>query len=331
MVILCYNRNILIGDCMKYIVTGAAGFIGGHLAERLLKEGEELIIIDDLSGGKQENIDYLATLGKLTFEKRSIADNLDDIFEKNQIDGVFHFAALPRVQFSIAEPIKTHEANVNGTLNLLDACKKYDVNRFVFSSSSSVYGDQPTLPLTEDMIPNPLSPYALHKLVGEHYCRLYSSLYGMQTVALRYFNVYGPKQDPEGAYAPFIPKFIDKFLHGVTPEIFGDGKQTRDFTFVTDVVEANITAMRTENKEAFGQVFNVGAGNNVSVNEVAANIKKLAKSDIEPKHGPAVVEARDSLADTTKAEKVLGWKAKVPFEEGIAKVFEFFAGKFAGK
>lgn len=291
---------------MKYIVTGGAGFIGGHLTRTLLERGDSVVILDDLSTGKKENIDAMAH-DNLTFYENSVRDNLDEIFEKEKPDGVFHLAALPRVQFSIAEPVKTHEANINGTLNLLEACKKHGVKRFVFSSSSSVYGDQDTLPLIETMNPNPLSPYALHKLVGEYYCHLYHMHYDMETVSLRYFNVYGPKQDPEGAYATLIPKFTQMFLDGVTPVINGDGEQTRDFTYVTDVVNANLLAMSTDNKDAFGEMFNVGAGNNISVNDVTDRLKELAKSDIEPEHGPSVIEPKNTYADFSKTKKHLEW------------------------
>lgn len=316
---------------MKYIVTGAAGFIGGHVAEALLARSDSVVIIDNLDGGKQEMIDFLLPKGDAVFYKRSITENLDDIFEKEKPDGVFHLAAQPRVQFSIAEPIKTHDANVNGTLNILETSRRFDVPRVVFSSSSSVYGDQDTLPIIETMTPNPMSPYALHKLIGEYYCHMYNTLYGLETVSLRYFNVYGPRQNPEGAYATLICKFADRFLRGETPVINGDGSHTRDFTYVTDVVAANLAAMDTENTEALGNYFNVGAGNQISVNEVSERIREMVKTEIEPKHGPEVVEPKATYADFSKAQKMLGWEPKVKFDEGIQKTMEYFINEAPGQ
>lgn len=316
---------------MKYIVTGAAGFIGGHVAEALLARSDSVVIIDNLDGGKQEMIDFLLPKGDAVFYKRSITENLDDIFEKEKPDGVFHLAAQPRVQFSIAEPIKTHDANVNGTLNILETSRRFDVPRVVFSSSSSVYGDQDTLPIIETMTPNPMSPYALHKLIGEYYCHMYNTLYGLETVSLRYFNVYGPRQNPEGAYATLICKFADRFLRGETPVINGDGSHTRDFTYVTDVVAANLAAMDTENTEALGNYFNVGAGNQISVNEVSERIREMVKTEIEPKHGPEVVEPKATYADFSKAQKMLGWEPKVKFDEGIQKTMEYFINEARGQ
>lgn len=316
---------------MKYIVTGAAGFIGGHVAEALLARSDSVVIIDNLDGGKQEMIDLLLPKGDAVFYKRSITENLDDIFEKEKPDGVFHLAAQPRVQFSIAEPIKTHDANVNGTLNILETSRRYDVSRVVFSSSSSVYGDQDTLPIIETMTPNPMSPYALHKLIGEYYCHMYNTLYGLETVSLRYFNVYGPRQNPEGAYATLICKFADRFLRGETPVINGDGSHTRDFTYVTDVVAANLAAMDTENTEALGNYFNVGAGNQISVNEVSERIREMVKTEIEPKHGPEVVEPKATYADFSKAQKMLGWEPKIKFDEGIQKTMEYFINEARGQ
>jgi len=225
----------------KYLVTGGAGFIGSHLVDRLLKDGHEAVVIDDFSLGKKEN---LSARPRLKIYKKSICEKLDLIFKQHRFDAVFHLAALPRVQFSIAHPRQSHEANVNGTLNLLIAARDRGVKRFIYSSSSSVYGNQTILPLVETMTPNPMSPYAFQKLAGEHYCRLFAELYGLETVSLRYFNVYGPRQNPDGAYAGQIPKFFSKLLAGETPVINGDGKQTRDNTYVDDVVEANLASLR---------------------------------------------------------------------------------------
>lgn len=309
---------------MQYLVTGGTGFIGSHVAERLLKEGNKVIVIDDSSLGKKENISHLQENENLILYQRSICDDVDDIFKNNKIDAVFHLAALPRVQFSIQNPRKTHEANVNGTFNLLNTCRKFNVKRFIFSSSSSIYGDQEKLPIEENALPNPISPYALHKLIGEQYCKVFTLIYGMETISLRYFNVYGPRQSPEGGYACLIPKFIKLISENKQPIINGDGEQTRDFTFCSDVANANFLAANTDNKECFGQAFNIGAGRNISVNEVTHSIIKLSNKKITPIHGPSVIEPKNTLADITKAKDLLGWIPNVTFEEGLKQTYEYF-------
>ena len=306
---------------MKYLVTGGAGFIGSHLVDRLLVDGHQVVVLDDFSLGKKEN---LAKHKNLKIYKKSICDNLAALFKKHRFDAVFHLAALPRVQFSIAKPRESHEVNVNGTLNLLLAAKEFGVKRFVYSSSSSVYGNQPTLPLVETMPAKPISPYALQKYVGEEYCRLFHMLYGLETVSLRYFNVYGPRQNPEGAYAGQIPKFFSKLFKNETPVINGDGTQTRDNTYVDDVVEANMKATKTSNSKAFGEAFNIGGGRNTSVNDTTAMILKLVGDKIKPTHGPAVIEPHDTLADTSKAKKILGWEPRTSYEDGLQKTYEYF-------
>jgi UDP-glucose 4-epimerase len=312
---------------MAYIVTGGAGFIGSNLVDELLMQKKEVLVIDDFSSGKEENLAQHKADNKLKIFKRSICDSLEDIASEYQIDTVFHLAALPRVQFSIKEPVKTHNVNVNGTLNLLNLCKNHDIKRFVFSSSSSIYGDQDKLPLHEEMMPNPMSPYALHKLIGENYCKMFNFLYGIETVSLRYFNVYGPRQDASGEYSCLIPKFIQLASKGKQPVINGDGRQTRDFTYVSNVVRANICAALIQNKACFGSAFNIGSGRNISVNEVTDEIINLSKKDIKPIYGPSVIEPKDSLADISKAENLLGFSLdENSFEKGIKKTYEFFAG-----
>ncbi len=308
---------------MKMLVTGGAGFIGSHVTDALIGQGHEVVVIDDLSSGKREYAHPRAL-----FVKLNILENLDDLFSQHGFDVVFHLAAIPRVQFSIKEPRKTHEANVNGTFNLLEACRIFGVKRFVFSSSSSVYGDQPSLPLVETMKPNPMSPYALHKFIGETYCNLYHVLYGLETISLRYFNVYGERQNPAGDYACLIPKFIRFMKQGAAPTIFGDGEQTRDFTYVGDVVDANIAAARTQKEECFGETFNIGAGHEHSVNEVVRSIKKILSSHIEPVHGAAVIEPRNTRADVQKVRRLLGWEPKTEFEEGLKRTIAFFTDMF---
>ena len=309
---------------MTYLVTGGAGFIGSHMVDRLVADGHGVIIVDDFSTGREENIAKYSGKGQVNVCRQSICGSLDNIFQQQKIDAVFHLAALPRVQFSIRNPQATHEANVNGTLNLLEACRKFGVKRFVFSSSSSVYGDQDTLPLTETMTPNPMSPYALHKLIGEYYCRLYHQLYGLETVSLRYFNVYGARQNPDGDYACLIPKFIFLIAQGETPTINGDGQQTRDFTYVSDVVEANVLAATTAKANCFGEAFNIGAGSGLSVNEVTDTIAKLIGKNITPKHGPAVIEPKHTTADIKKSGGSLRWKPGVEFLVGLKTTYEYF-------
>lgn len=305
---------------MRTIVTGGAGFIGSNLVDALLKRGDEVIVIDDFSNGKEEN---LQEHDNLKIYKKSILDKSINGFFKD-VDIVFHLAALPRVQFSIKYPVLTHDVNVNGTLNLLNLCREFNVKRFVFSSSASVYGDQDILPLEENMLPNPMSPYALHKLIGEHYCTLYNELYGIETASLRYFNVYGPRQNIEGDYSLLIPKFIDKALNGEMLVINGTGENTRDYVYVSDVVDANIKAALSNNKKIFGEVFNIGTGVNKSINNVADFIVHLVGSGVNVKHGPAVVEPKDALADISKSRKLLSYEPEISFENGLKKTFELF-------
>ncbi len=303
---------------MKVLVTGGAGFIGSHLVDRLLKEGNEVVVIDDFSGGKEENLQQNLDNPDFSLVRKSICDDLTEEFKG--IDTVFHLAALPRVQYSIEFPKETHEVNVNGTLNLLEHARKAKVQRFVYSSSSSAYGDQKTLPLRETMNPNPMSPYALQKLVGEYYCHLYHLIHGMKTISLRYFNVYGARMDPSGGYPLLIGKVIDMLKKGETPIVYGDGEQTRDFTYVKDVVEANILASKTENENAFGESFNIGAGKNLTVNFVVKKI--IGKRDLKPKYEAPRIEPHDTLADHTKAKEILGWIPMYDFELGIKETLE---------
>lgn len=301
---------------MKCIVTGGCGFIGSNLVKELLRQRHQIVVIDDLSTGKRENIP-----ADVEFHQESIC-NPDVGRLLKDADVVFHLAARPRVQFSVDYPLLTNEVNVHGTLNMLQASKETGVKRFIFSSSSSVYGNQNSIPLVETMHPHPMSPYALQKLVGEEYCRLYYELHGMETICLRYFNVYGPGQDPAGGYAQMIPKFIRLVKSGMQPTIFGDGKKTRDFTFVGDIVAANLLAAATHHKEAFGQVFNIGAGKNIAVQEAADCVIRLLGSSVKPCYLPEVVEPEHTLADSGKAARVLGWKPEVSFEEGLKRMIE---------
>ncbi len=308
---------------MNYLVTGGAGFIGSNLVDKLLDEENKVVIVDDFSSGKKENLEHHNGNKNLAVYERSICDNLDDVFKYNEFDAVFHVGAIPRVQYSIKHPDKSHKANVEGTFNILLNCKNHDVKRVVFSSSSSIYGDQDNLPLVEEMDPNPMSPYALHKLIGEQYCKMFNDLYDLETVSLRYFNVYGPRQDPNGDYACLIPKFIDLVSKKKVPVINGDGEQTRDFTYVGDVVDANILASEIDNENCFGKTFNVGAGNSYSVNEVSSKIIDNFGNGIKPIHGPSVIEPKHTLAGISKTGEYLSWNPSVGLDEGMKNTVNY--------
>ena len=310
---------------MRYLVTGGAGFIGSHLVDALIERGNEVIIIDDFSSGKEKNLPARGKNKNLIVYRKSVCDDLTGVFEKHKIDVVFHLAALPKVQISIKNPIETHNVNVNGTLNLLHCCKRFNVKKFVFSSSSAIYGNQKTLPFRETDTPQPLSPYALHKLISEEYCALFTKLYSLNTISLRFFNVFGPRQNPEGDYGFLIPKFITVADEDKQPIIFGDGEQTRDFVYVSDVVDALVSAARTNDKKLRGKTFNVGSGKHTSVNEIAGHIVKLAKKNIKPAYAPPVVEPRNTLADVSKIKKALGWDPKISLEEGLKRTYNYFS------
>ncbi len=305
---------------MKCLVTGGAGFIGSNLVDRLLSMENEVIVLDNFSNGKWKNLPHNKNKSQLLIIRNDITS--DYIKSFLPVDTVFHLAALPRVQYSIKNPLETNDVNVNGTLNLLELSKEKGVKRFVYSASSSAYGDQDTLPLNETMIPNPMSPYAAQKLFGEYYCKIYHDLYGLETISLRYFNVYGQRHDPSGGYACLIPKSIDKVLSGVSPEIYGDGENTRDFTYVSDVVDANIKASLTQNQKAFGEVFNIGTQRNVSVNYVVNSI--IGSSGIKPIYKDSVIEPKHTLADISKAKEILEWHPNYSFEKGIEETIQYF-------
>lgn len=292
----------------KYLITGGAGFIGSNLTDELIKLGNEIVVLDNLSTGKKENLNPQAK-----FIKADIR-NLEEIrpaFEK--IDGVFHAAALPRVQFSIENPVETNEINVSGAINVLIASRDAKVKRVVYSASSSVYGNTEVLPTRENTKPNPMSPYGLQKYIGEEYCRLFSLLYGLETVSLRYFNVYGPRMVDSGAYLTVIKVFLNQKAAGEPFTITNDGTQTRDFTHIRDVARANILAMQSLNVGK-GEAINIGAGKNYSVNQIADLIggeKKYIAPRIEPKH---------ALADISLAKKLLNWEPKEKLEEAIKEL-----------
>ena len=301
------------------LVTGGAGFIGSHLVERLLKEGRRVTVIDDLSEGKWEN---LPNHPNLISVEASILGNISNIVAQNEV--IFHLAAIPRLQRSLAKPWQTHRVNVEGTLKLLLAARKHKIRKFIFASSSSVYGNQNNLPFIENMTPNPLVPYSLHKLIGEKYCQMFSDLWGLETICLRYFNVYGLGMNPDGPYANLIPKFMKLISQNKAPTINGDGEQRRDFTYVSDTVEATILSAESR---LSGEIFNIGFGKAVSVNDVAHTINRLMGKNIKPVHGPALIEPKATLSSSQKAKRNLGWKPKVSLEEGL-KMMLFKASPF---
>jgi len=292
----------------KYLVTGGAGFIGTNLVKELLAQGHEVVVFDNYAGGKKE--ERLQAGAKYVEGDIRKPEDLSNVC-RNGFDGIFHLAALPRVTFSVENPALTHEANVTGTLNVLIAARDHKIKRVIFSSSSSVYGNQEVYPLKEDFFPLPISPYALHKYIGEHYCRLFFSLYGVETVCLRYFNVYGPYFDPEGAYALVIGKFLKQKKEGRPMTVCGDGEYFRDYTHVSDVVRANILAMNSD-KVGKGDVINIGNRNPHSVNELV----KMIGGEFEfvpPRPG----DVRYTEANIDKAKDLLGWEPKIQLEEGL--------------
>lgn len=303
---------------MKVIVTGGAGFIGSNLADELSKS-QEVTVFDNLSTGRIENLEGI--FKKIDFIQGDI-NNLD-LLKKTFIDAdtVFHQAAIPSVQRSLDNPIASNEANIDGTLNVLVAARACNVRKVVYASSSSVYGDTPTLPKREDMKPNPKSPYAVSKLAGEYYCRVFSGVFGLKTICLRYFNVYGPRQNPKSQYAAVIPKFITRVLANEPPVIFGDGRQTRDFTFVKDVVKANILAMECE---AEG-VFNIACGQRISLNKLASKILEITKNGLNPIYDkPRQGDVKDSLADISSAMEMLGYQPNFDLNSGLEETIKWF-------
>jgi nucleoside-diphosphate-sugar epimerase len=304
------------------LVTGGAGFIGSHIAAALIDRGARVRIIDDLSTGHRENIDEIG--GDVDFIQASLADASAVGRALEDVELVFHEAAIPSVPRSVAQPVETHEASVNATFSLLLAARDKKVRRLVYAASSSAYGDQPELPKREDMKPDPLSPYAVAKLVGEYYCQVFNRVYGLETVSLRYFNVFGPRQDPGSQYSGVISRFMDSLLNGKQPVIYGDGDQSRDFTYIANVVDANLKA--AESSAAAGQVINVANGERVTINEVLEMLKKLTGHlDVQAEYAEARAgDVRDSLAELKMARSLLGYNPIVGLEEGLRRTLEWW-------
>jgi UDP-glucose 4-epimerase len=309
----------------KMAVTGGAGFIGSNLGEHLASQGYRVVIIDNFSTGKEENLAGWARQDPAQVEVLRV-----DINETgrmvNAFEGVryvFHQAAIPSVPRSIDDPISTNFANVSGTLSVLQAAREAGVERVVAASSSSVYGDNPELPKLEPRTGRPLSPYALSKVVDEEYCRLYHQIYGLETVCLRYFNVFGPRQDPKSQYSAVIPRFITRLLTNQAPIVFGDGDQTRDFTYITNVIDANWTA--ATHPKAVGEVFNIGCGEQTSLNALLGTLNAILGTDAKPIYEPPRTgDVRHSVADVGKAKNLLGYSPAVSLKEGLEKVLSWY-------
>ena len=305
-----------------YLVTGGAGFIGSNLVERLVKLGKKVRVLDNFSTGLREHLEPFED--KIDVVEGDVRDRDVVVKALKNVDYVFHFAANRAVLKSVENPLETHEVNVTGTLNLLIAAKDAKVKRFVFTSSSAVYGDTKKFPSKETDAMAPQSPYGSSKLIGEEYCRLFAESFGLDTVSLRYFNVYGPRQHPESRYSLVIPIFLDCLLKNKSPEIHWDGKQSRDFVYVDDVVNANLLAIQGPAKK--GSVYNISTGKELSILQIFNAIaKRLGKTNIKPKFAPKRPgDVRRTLADIQKAKKELGYKASVQFEEGIQKSIDYF-------
>jgi UDP-glucose 4-epimerase len=307
----------------KYLITGIAGFIGSSLARAVLAQGDEVRGIDNFSTGKRENLTEI--LDRIDFRQADLLD-IDTVHDACQgMDYIFHEAAIPSVPKSVIDPLGSNRANVDATVNVLVAARDAKVKRVVYAASSSAYGDTPTLPKHEDMKPNPISPYAVAKLASEHYMASFYRCYGLETVCLRYFNIFGPRQDPTSPYSGVLAKFITQMLKGEQPTINGDGEQSRDFTFIDNVVEANLLACKRPAEEVAGRVFNVATGHRIDLNETFNALKKITGYTGEVKHGQERAgDVKHSLADLSRAEKHLGYKPKVNFEEGLRKTVDWY-------
>jgi len=304
-----------------YLITGGAGFIGSNIVRRLLADGERVRVLDNFSTGRREN---LAGLSGFEIIEGSVTDPVEVRKALVGIEYVLHQGAIPSVPRSIADPIASNETNINGTLNLLMAAKEAGVKRVVFAASSSAYGDTVVLPKVETMPGDPLSPYAVGKYTGELYARVFANLYGLQTVSLRYFNIFGPHQDPASEYAAVVPKFILKMLKGEAPTIYGDGEQSRDFTYIDNAVEANLLACKSE-KVGQGEVINIACGESFSLNELVVALNEILGTAIDPVYSkPQPGDVKHSLASIERARELLAYEVRVDFHEGLKRTVEWF-------
>jgi len=313
----------------KTLVTGGAGFIGSHLTAALVEAGARVRVVDDLSTGYRENLEAID--GDIEFIEASLADEVRTRRALEDVEVVFHQAAIPSVPRSVDNPLETHVASVDATFSLLLAARDCGVRRLVYAASSSAYGDQPELPKREDMRPDPLSPYAVAKLVGEYYCQTFTRVYGLETVSLRYFNVFGPRQDPSSQYSGVISRFINALLSGERPIIYGDGEQSRDFTYVSNVVEANLRA--AESARAVGRVINIANGRRVTLNTLFDTVKNLTghPETLAEYADPRKGDVRDSLADISLARTLLGFEPGVGLEDGLRLTIDWWkSSRFSG-
>jgi UDP-glucose 4-epimerase len=302
---------------MRYVVTGGAGFIGSHIVEAIVGS-HDVVVVDNFSSGNPKNLSSFSD--EITTIRGSITDLplLMDAFEG--ADGIFHLAAIASVAKSVDNPLATHETNLSGTLNVLLAARDCGVKNVVLASSSAIYGDDPALPKCENMPPAPLSPYAVSKLAGENYCRVFSGLFGVKTISLRFFNVYGPRQDPCSEYAAVIPKFITRLLNNQSPLIFGDGKQTRDFVYVKDVVQANILAMQS----SVSGTYNIGSGKSTDLNTLTDTLSRIMNVRLPPLYeDPRSGDIRDSVSDITEAKKILGFRTRYSLDKGLEETINW--------
>jgi UDP-N-acetylglucosamine 4-epimerase len=312
---------------MKILVTGGAGFIGANIVRHLLEidKVKKVRVLDNLATGYLKNIEEFENHEKFEFIQGDIRDYEICLNACDGINAITHQAALGSVPRSINDPLTTNDVNITGTLNIFTAAKEKVVPRVVYAASSSTYGDHPGLPKVEDKIGNPLSPYAVTKYVNELYAQVYANIYGLELIGLRYFNVFGPKQNPKGAYAAVIPLFITAVLNNEPPLINGDGSHSRDFTFVGNAVQANVLALFTQNKEAVNQVYNIAYGSQTSLTDLFETIKEIGGSDLAPKYGPERIgDVKHSLADISKAKKLLGYNPEISIREGMKETFEWY-------
>lgn len=304
-----------------YLVTGGAGFIGSHLCTALVERGARVRVLDNLITGRRANLAHLA--GRIEFIEASITDEAATRQAAEGVSVIFHEAAIPSVPRSVKEPQLNHDANVNGTFNVLMAARDAGVKRVVYAASSSAYGETEELPKRETMLPAPLSPYAAAKLVGEYYCQVFTRVYGLETVALRYFNVFGPRQDPTSPYSGVISKFVTSLLSGEAPVIFGDGEQSRDFTYIDNVVDANLRA--AEAPAAAGEVMNVAIGERITLNQLLAELQQIIGTNLKANYAETRAgDVRHSLADISKAQRLLGYTPQVGLAEGLQRTVAWY-------
>lgn len=307
----------------NYLVTGGGGFIGSHLVHGFLEQGHAVRVLDDFSSGRRENLTEVAD--QVDILEGDMRDPAICAQACQDIDVVFHEAAIPSVPVSVEKPVPSHEANITGTFNMLLAAKDRKCRRFIYAASSSAYGESPVSPKHEELKPTPLSPYAVQKLAGELYLRAFYECYGLETFGIRYFNVFGPRQNPKSQYAAAIPAFVTAILANEPPKVYGDGEQTRDWTYVENVVHANTLA--AEAKQTRGDVVNAACGEQISVNAIIARINELLDKDIQPNYlPPRAGDIKHSLADNALAKKLIGYEPKILFEDGLRRAIDYYAG-----